>query len=310
MKNNCFSFSNWLILMVEWYVFAVLAPAFWALDNVFIKFLITNKFKSYYPTIAIISTADLIFALAISLFNPISVSFPFSLFALLVGFLPLISFWFYSQALLYEDVSRVVTLVQLIPVFVVFLSVIFLNEVLGVNQYLGIGLVVVAASLISYKKAGGKSFSRAAKFMVPFAFVIAIYTIVDKGLLGHMDFWSVFFWTVSGTFVGAMSMLVSSKRRRALVETVGSLRQKIFLVTFVGEGMYVTGTICSLVALSLVDAPLASAFSGLQPFFVFLYIIFLSLFLPTIMKEDISKTTIALKIAAILLMFIGTWLIL
>jgi uncharacterized membrane protein len=296
-------------MMVEWYFFALLAPAFWALNNVFIKFLLTNKFKSYYPTIAIISTADAIFALAISLLTPIEVSFPFSFFALLAGLFPLTAFWFYSQALLVEDVSRVVTLFQLIPVFVVLLSVVFLNEVLGLQNYLGISLVVLAATLISYKKSYGKAFSRASKFMVPFALIIAIYTIVNKALLGYLDFWSLFFWDISGTFLGAMSLLSFSKNRKCLKETVASVGRRVFLVTFVGEGMYVTGTLCSLVALSLVEAPLASAFFGLQPFYVFFYILLLSLFLPKILKEDINKTTITLKIVAIAMMFIGTWLI-
>jgi uncharacterized membrane protein len=294
---------------MDWYVFALLAPAFWALDNVFLKFLITNKFKSFYSTIAIISVADVVFALGISTLTPIALNFPFSVLALLAGLLPLTAFWFYSQALLIEDVSRVVTLFQLIPVFVVFLSVVFLNEVLGVQRYLGIGLVLVAATLISFKKPGGQAFSRAVKFMIPFALIIASYTIVDKYLLGYLDFWSLFFWNILGTFCGAMSLLSFSKLRKALVATIGSVGKRVILVTFVGEGMYVTGTICSLVALSLVEAPLASAFFGLQPFYVFFYILFLSLFLPKILKEDIGRASVSLKIVAIALMFVGTWLI-
>jgi uncharacterized membrane protein len=295
--------------MVEWYVFALLAPAFWALNNVFIKVLLTNKFKSYYPTIAIIYTADAIFALIISLLTPIKISCPFSLLAMLAGLMPLTAFWFYTQALLVEDVSRVVTLFQLISVFVVFFSVIFLNEILGLQNYLGIFLIVIAATLISYKKSGGKEFSHALKFMIPFALIIAIYTIVNKALLGVLDFWSLFFWDIAGTFLGAMFLLAFKKNRRSLATTVGSLGKKVFLVTFFGEGMYVTGTLCSLVALSLVEAPLASAFFGLQPFYVLFYILFLSLFLPRILKEDIKKEAIAIKILAIALMFIGTWFI-
>ena len=294
---------------MDWYVFALLAPAFWALNNVFIKFLITNKFKSYYPTIAIISSLDVIFALSIAALMPIEVSFPFSVFAFLAGLLPLTAFWFYSRAILIEEVSRVATLFQLIPVFVVFLSVVFLNEVLGSQKYLGIGLVVVASSLISYRKSFEETFSGAVKFMVPFALIIAVYTIVDKHLLGYLDFWSVFFWNILGTFCGAMLLLSRSKLRRTFADTVLSVGKKVLFVAFVGEGMYVAGTVCSLVALSLVEAPLASSFFGLQPFYVFFYILFLSVFLPRILKEEISKSTLALKIAAIALMFVGTWLI-
>lgn len=279
------------------------------MNNVFIKFLITNKFKSYFPTIAIISTMDTMFALSISLLTPINVYFPFSLLALLAGLLPFTGFWFYSKAILIEEVSRIVTLFQLIPVFVIFLSVVFLSEILVAQKYLGIGLIVIAATLISYRKSIKKSFSGAVKFMVPFTFIIAIYTIVDKFLLGYLDFWSLFFWNILGTFCGAVALFSRTRLRRLISETIASSGKRILLVTFVGEGMYVSGTVCSLIALSLVEAPVASAFFGLQPFYVFFYILFLSLFLPKILKEDITKTSILIKIVAIALMFVGTWLI-
>jgi len=294
---------------MEWYFFALLAPAFWAINNVFMKFLITNKFKSYYPTIATISSMDAILALTIATTTPIEVYFPYSVFAFLAGLLPLTAFWFYSKAILIEEVSRIATLFQLIPLFVVFLSVVFLNEVLGVQKYLGIGLVVLASTLISFRKSFGKTFSGAVKFMAPFALIIATYTIFDKYLLGYLDFWSVFFWNILGTFLGAMLLLSRSKLRKSFAGTILSVEKKVIFAAFVGEGMYVAGTVCSLVALSLVEAPLAAAFFGLQPFYVFFYVLFLSLFLPKILKEENTKSTLVLKIAAIGLMFMGTWLI-
>ena len=294
---------------MEWYVFALLAPAFWAMNNVFLKFLITNKFRSSYSTIVTISSIDATFALTISLLTPIEALFPYSIVAFMAGLLPLTAFWFYSKAILAEEISRVATLFQLIPVFVVFLSVVFLNEVVGVQKYLGIGLVVLASTLISYRKSFGKAFSGAAKFMTPFALIIAVYTIVDKYLLGLLNFWSVFFWNILGTFCGAIMLLSRPKLRKIFHDTISSIAKKIVLVTIVGEGMYVAGTVCSLVALSLVEAPLASAFFGLQPFYVFFYVLFLSIFLPRILKEEINKLTLVLKISAIALIFVGTWLI-
>jgi uncharacterized membrane protein len=296
-------------MVMEWYIFAFLAPAFWALNNVFIKFLITNKFKSYFPTIATITSFDAIFAITIMMLTPIAFYFPYSLLALAAGLIPLTAFWFYSKAILLEEVSRIVTLFQLIPVFVAILSVTFLGEVLGAQKYLAIGLIVLASTLISYRRSGEKNISNAVKFMIPFALMIAIYTIVDKSLLSYLDFWSLFFWNILGTFLGVLTLLSRSSLRRTFVSTFLSIGKKAILVTFVGEGMYVAGTISSLVALSLVDAPVASAFFGLQPFYVFFYILFLSIFLPNILKEEIKKSVIILKIAAIALMFVGTWLI-
>jgi len=294
---------------MEWYVFALLAPAFWAMNNVFIKFLITNKFQSYFPMIFTVVFMDALFALAVPTFAPIVVSFPYSIIALTVGLMPLLAFWFYSKALIMEEVTRIITLFQLIPVFVVFLSVIFLNEVLGMQKYFGIFLIVVASMLVSYKKSGSKPFSSALKFMMPFGVIIAAYTILDKILLGHLDYWSLFFWNVLGTFCGVMLLLSLPKLRKETVKIIIAAGKKAVFTTFIGEGLYVIGTICSLVALSLVDASLASSLFGLQPFYVFFYTLFLSVFLPRILKEEISKSIISLKISAIALMFLGTWLV-
>lgn len=294
---------------MDWYVFALLAPAFWALNNVFIKFLITNKFKRYFPMIFTVVFMDTIFALSVAAFTPISTIFPYYIIALTVGLMPLTAFWFYSKALMMEEVTRIVTLFQLIPVFVVFLSAVFLGEILGFQKYFGIILIVTASMLISYKKARGKSFSSVLKFMIPFGLIIATYTISDKILLSYLDVWSLFFWNILGTFCGVILLLSLSKLRKEFAETILTVGKKAVFTTFIGEGLYVIGTICSLAALSLVDASLASALFGLQPFYVFFYILFLSLFLPRILNENVSRSIILLKISAITLMFIGTWLV-
>ncbi|MCX8150136.1 MAG: EamA family transporter [Candidatus Bathyarchaeota archaeon] len=294
---------------MEWYIFALLAPAFWAMNNVFMKYLITNKFKSYYSTIATVSFIDAAFAVIVGLWINVEVSFPYTGVALLAGLLPFTAFWFYSKAILTEEVSRVATLFQLIPLFVALLSVVFLNEILEVQQYIGIGLVILAATLVSYRKSLGRTFSGVLKFMTPFALLIAAYTIIDKYLLGFMEFWSVFFWNVNGTFCGTLLLLFSSNLRRKWKTTILAVGKRVVLTTVVGEGLYVTGTVCSLVALSLIEAPLASSFFALQPFYVFFYVLCLSLLFPRILKEEIGRTALALKVSAIVLMLVGTLLI-
>ena len=294
---------------MEWYFFALLAPAFWALNNVFIKFLITNKFKSHFPMISTVVTMDAIFAFAVLVFARVVFVFPYSFFAFAVGFMPLAAFWFYARALMKEEVSRIATLFQLIPVFVALLSIILLGEVLGLVQYFGIILIVFASILISYRRSAGKPFSGVLRLMLPFGLIIAAYTISDKILLGYMDFWSVFFWNVLGTFCGALSLLTMPKLRSEILGTILAVGKRALLTTFIGEGLYVVGTICSLVALSLADAPLASSLFGLQPFYVFFYTLVLSLFLPRVLNEETGKSILLLKIAAIALMFAGTWLV-
>jgi drug/metabolite transporter (DMT)-like permease len=294
---------------MEWYVFALLAPALWALNNVFIKFLITNKFKSNLPLIFTVVSCDAVFAVSVLIFGSVTYSFPYSFLALAAGLMPLTAFWFYSKALIKEEVTRIVTLFQLIPVFVVILSVTFLNEILEIQRYLGIGLIVIASMLISYKKTSKKPFSGALKLMIPYGIIIAAYTVTDKTLLGYLDYWTVFFWNLFGTFLGALSLLALSKPRAEITKTVSAVGKRVVFTTFVGEGLYVIGTVCSLIALSLTDASLASPLFGLQPFYVFFCVIILSLFLPKILQEKTNRETLLLKASAVILMFTGTWLI-
>ncbi len=295
---------------MEWWVFALLAPAFWGLNNVVYKFLMTRKFRSYFSMLFYLVFVDAVFAVFIFLATPISFQFPYSLFAILDGLRPLIAFWFYSKALMQEEISRVISLFQLIPIFVAMLSTLLLNEILGIHKYLGIALIVTGSILISYKKTKGKkSLSSALGFMIAFDFIIATFSIFEKYLLSYLDYWSLIFWSVIGTFSGVLFLLSFAKTRKELAAIIPLVGKKGVLVTFLGEGLSLAGTVFGFIAISLVSVSLASALFGLQPFYVFVYMLFVSIFLPQILKEEINKSVISLKIFAIALMFIGTWLI-
>jgi uncharacterized membrane protein len=295
---------------MEWLVFALLCPAFWGLNNVFYKFLMTKKFRGYFSMLSFMGLVDVIFAVIVCLVNPVSFIFPTVLFAMAVGLMPLLAFWFYSKALMIEEISRITPLFQFIPIFVVLLSVVFLNEILSVQRYFGVAIIVIASILISYRSSkSGKSLSSALKFMIPFSVVLAVHATLEKFLLTHIDYWSLFFWNILGAFCGILFLLTFSKPRREFTDAVTAVGKKAFFVVLVGEGVYFLGTICWLIAASMGYVSLVSAFAGLQHFFVFIYVLLSSLFVPNLLKEETSRGVIALKVSAIALMFAGTWLV-
>jgi drug/metabolite transporter (DMT)-like permease len=229
---------------------------------------------------------------------------------MIVGLMPLLGFWLYSKALMVEEISRITPLFQFIPIFVVLLSVIFLNEILSIQRYFGVAIIIFASLLISYRNSkNGKSLSTALKFMVPFSVVLSIHSILEKFLLNYMDYLSVFFWNILGAFCGILLLLTFSKPRREFTKAVSTIGKRSFLVAFFGEGVYFLGTICWLIAASMGYVSLVSAFASLQHFFVFIYVLLSSLFVPQHLKEEMTREIIALKISAIALMFVGTWLV-
>ena len=295
---------------MDWLLFALLSPAFWALNSVVNTFLVTKKFQNYFSIVAYLNFLDLIFAGAVWVLTPISLEFPYVLVAVGIGLSMLLAFWFYNKALMVEEVSRITPLFQMIPIFVVFLSVVFLEEILTAQKYLGIALIVLTSLLISYRKTyNGNALSSAFKLMVPFSVIIAVTTVLNKYLLAYIDYWSVFFWTMIGSAVGVLCMFVFPKPRSQFTKAVSHLGLRTFFTSLFGETTYMLGTIFSLIATSIGYVSLVSALSSLQNFFVFVFMVFLSLFVPNVLKEEISRNVLAIKIAAIALMFVGTWLI-
>jgi uncharacterized membrane protein len=100
---------------LDWLVFAFLSPAFWGLNNVFNKFLVAKKFRGYFSIVSYLHFIDLIFAGIIHFVVPVSFSFPYAVFAMAVGLFPLAAFWFYTEALRVEEVSRVLLCSSLFP---------------------------------------------------------------------------------------------------------------------------------------------------------------------------------------------------
>jgi len=108
-----------------------------------------------------------------------------------------------------------------------------------------------------------------------------------------------------------LSFLVNGKNINVLEGFDTKLKQGdvIAILPPVGEGVYFLGTISWLIAASMGYVSLVSAFAGLQHFFVFVYVIVSSLFIPQHLKEELGRGVIVLKLSAIALMIAGTWLI-
>jgi len=83
----------------------------------------------------------------------------------------------------------------------------------------------------------------------------------------------------------------------------------IFSVLLADELFDFLGRSAFIFAYSLGSVALVSSVSALQPFITLFYVVLLGLFVPGIMPEEMGRKTIALKIAAILLIMAGVYLV-
>jgi hypothetical protein len=124
------------------------------------------------------------------------------------------------------------------------------------------------------------------------------------------DFWVSSFWEYTGFLTIGMFMLVFVKPYRG--EFIAVLRQSKFNVL----GLVAINETASLAAkistnLASVLAPLAliSTVHGLQPFFVFIYGVLLTVYLPRYGRERLGAKIILQKLMALTLMIAGTSLL-
>lgn len=69
------------------------------------------------------------------------------------------------------------------------------------------------------------------------------------------------------------------------------------------------GYITLLIAVVNGPVSIVSALGSLQPFFVFVFSLFLSFLLPQILREELTRFDLLQKAFAVILIFVGMWLL-
>ena len=140
-----------------------------------------------------------------------------------------------------------------------------------------------------------------------YSLIMSLSTIIVKYLLDFADFWSVFSYVRLGLIFPLIPALYYGCRDFRL--TIKKHGAKVLGWMTLGESLNVAAVLLFTVAMSVGFVTLANALSSVQPFFVFLFALLISLFYPQILKEEIGKRTLLLKLLAIVMIFAGVLLI-
>jgi drug/metabolite transporter (DMT)-like permease len=291
-----------------WILFSILAALCWSVINIVDKYVLTKWIKHPSVPIVILSILGVVASIIVfSVRGLTSLSYLNIFLVLLAGIFHLLAYVFYFKALKGEEVSRIVPLFYLSPVFVLFLAAIFLDEVFAPITYLGIFLLIIGAILISLKNFSKISFNKSFWLMILSAIVLSVNSILIKHLLNFTDYWTIFAYERIGILIGAIPIIYLYMPE--LINTVKEYGKKVVIVLSSAEILNLLAVLFITIATSVGYVTLVNALSSVQPLFVLLFTVTLSIFYPSILKEEISKSAISLKLLAIVLMFIGAILI-
>lgn len=302
---------------MQWYFFAFLSPLLWAISNHVDKYILSKYLKSAGSGVLAIfaGLVGLMLSLGILIVSPSSI-FGMSLFHAVIiisnGALLIIAFIPYYYALRDEDASLVVPLYQMIPIFSLIGGFFLLGESITLIQALGGICIIFGAVLISIDIAGAgfNLKKRVFLLMILSSFLLSVHFLVFKLIALEESFWTTVFWEYLGSVAVAIFLLLFiSSYRRQFINVLKENSSGVISVNVFNEILNIGAKLVANYAGMLVPVVLVNFANGLQPMFVFLIGLAITLFLPFINKEQVSKKHIIQRIIAIIVLLFGTYLL-
>jgi drug/metabolite transporter (DMT)-like permease len=280
----------WLYAAVAGYFLAAFSKV---LDKVLLRAAIPEPIVYAFFT-GILSVFILLFAP----FGFAPVPVPVFFVAMAAGACVLAALYMLYSALREFDASRVVPLVASFgPFLTLGLSVLLIGEQIGRFELRAFLLLIAGGVLLSWRPHRRLKFS----FLLPAkAFGAALFMsasyVLTKLVFTETSFVNGVIWTRLGVFFAALILLLLPHLRRAL-RTMEPVKTRY-------TGVFIFNKITGASSLLLVDyaikkgsPPLVNALGSFEYLFVFLFAVGCSLFMPRLLREDLSARALILKIS-------------
>ncbi|HPD07963.1 MAG TPA: EamA family transporter [Patescibacteria group bacterium] len=266
------------------------------------------------------------------IFNRHIPTFGWLLLDLLAGLIFMAALYFWYKALHQGETTKVVPIAgSFIPFFTLLLNFLIGRHNLTSQELLALIILIAGTAFVSFNPRDNlwhKWWIKIKKFLQPHkaslrstgrllfnallaSFIFATYYVMIKYIYDSQGFSNSFVWTRLGSFLGALLLLIPSRNRKLIFArprrqaTIKSwpLFLGIRLTAFIAFAM-------TNFAISLADVSLVNSLQGLQYIFLLIIAFFLAKRYPKLLKQEINRRNIWHKLAGIILINIGLFLLL
>ncbi len=288
---------NWLFLALAG-IFVTAAA------NIIDKYLLEKRIKNVHVPVVIDGFLGIIFSAALYLSFPIQdVSWLILFLCLFSGAMFTVALIFYFKAVQSDEVSRIVPLFNLLPLFVLVISVLILGHQFELHHYAGIFLLLIGAFLVSTTDFRRPRLSAGFFFALVMVIVGGLNTLLIEQVLTNVDFITVYFYSRIGGFLSAIPLYFFHKKD--FDHTIRFPQKNGLSFILISEALALIGLLFFTQAVSLEKAALVSSIGYASPALVFILAMILSIFFPHIIKEKISRRDVIQKIVAIVFVTVG-----
>lgn len=297
-------------------ILAIFAAILYAATNHIDKYLISKAVKNAdYRALILVSTiiAGGVMAIIYLFVCNFQLTFdvPSILLLLFNSALYTISNIFWFKALDRDDTIIVVIMFQLIPVFMLLLSPLVLQDQhINPLQLVGGLLITLAAVFLTYEPTHKKFNKDKLITLVIMAFVslgYAIWFVIERYINQSHDFNQTVLWSnITLFFVGLLFFIFIKSFRKSFSKMLKTNGPKVIGLNLVNEMLNSFGGVFSTFAGTMASVALVSFVTqGVQPFAVMLIGLLITKLFPKIEKEQIAKADIIKRIITIIICVIG-----
>lgn len=299
------------IKSVTWILLALIGPLLWAGSNIFDKYALDKISRGNYDFLFFGTIGSFFIALLTLGVFGIEYFGLFVLIPIIAGFLLQYSYLFYSYALQKEDASYVVPLYITYSVVVLLLSPLF-GETITQLQLISFGVVFLGALVLSLEKLSFEifSFRKGALLMLPAILLISFHVLFVNHSLKTISFVDTFIYDMIGFSLAGLSLMLIPKWRKEIIEGIKSATMRKYTLFLINDTLDMSGHLVYKYALLLApSASLVAVLGGIQPFYVLVLGGLFTLFLPSVIHENITRKEILQKVIGATIIVLGITLL-
>jgi drug/metabolite transporter (DMT)-like permease len=301
---------------MNWLYIVIFAHLVFAVTAIIDKFLVSKtslKPAAYAFYVGLLS----IFVLVLIPFDFSFIPLEHIIISFVAGALFTFSLLFLYQAFEKNDVSKIAPIYgAAAPIFTLILAFIFLGERLAGSQIIAFSVLVAGGIMLASSfsprtttkhnvhSVAARGLAGASKAVFA-GLLLGASFVFSKFIYNNYSFINSFIWLRSGSFLGALLMLLSPDNRRAIWRANKKTKAKTGGLVIFNKLLGAGGFIALNFGIYLGSVTLANTLQGIQYLFLLILTIVLSKKLPEIIKEKISLSNIIPKLIGIMLIGLG-----
>lgn len=217
-------------------------------------------------------------------------------------------------ALQQGETSRIVPLIGGgIPIFTLLFEWVFLDEQLSRNMLWAFAVLVIGSVVITYEKYSGSKSTTGRGRIFALAILAALLFAISFGMTKiaflSQPFISGFVWMRFGTFLAGLLILLSATHRKEIIQAAGNFKHKAGILYIGSQAFGGLGFILINYGITLTSVAIVNALQGVQYVFLLLMVVAGSIVYPNLLKENLGKSSLILKILGVIIISFGIYLI-